>query len=155
MQLYPDYYQIISKPIAMVQIKRKIGRPTYTLEAFKADMHLLWDNARTYNEPGSWVYNAAEDMQAFFDEKYDEEVPKLEAAAGAGPSIVPSVSVSATASGTSTPMYKPQDKVTVPTGTKIKLNMSAKSRLAEVSVGDQSEESEEEEEEEDDDDDDY
>ncbi|KAK1926202.1 putative chromatin structure remodeling complex protein STH1 [Papiliotrema laurentii] len=154
-KLYPDYYQIISKPIAMVQIKRKIGRPTYTLEAFKADMHLLWDNARTYNEPGSWVYNAAEDMQAFFDEKYDEEVPKLEAAAGAGPSIVPSVSVSATASGTSTPMYKPQDKVTVPTGTKIKLNMSAKSRLAEVSVGDQSEESEEEEEEDDDDDDDY
>ena len=144
--MYPDYYQIIAKPIAMVQIKRKIGKPSYSLQQFKSDMHLLWDNARTYNEPGSWVFNAAEDMQAFFDEKYEEEVAKLEGGNG----VLTSVPASATASGTSTPMYRPQDKMAASSGTKIKLNMSAKSRLAEVAP-EPSEESEDEE----DDDDDY
>ena len=49
------------------QIKRRIGKdPTFTLAQFSIDMHLVWDNARTYNEDGSWVYTAADEMQVVF-----------------------------------------------------------------------------------------
>lgn len=135
----------------MNQIKKRIGKdPTFTLAQFKADMHQVWINARLYNQEDSWVYNAAEDMQAFFDEKWEEEVPKL-ASSTAGNGVEGSNGASAAASGTSTPMYKPDKVATLPT--RIKINVSsAKSRLAEVSRDPTpSEESEED----DDDDDDY
>jgi ATP-dependent helicase STH1/SNF2 len=117
-QTFPDYYVIIKRPMTMNQIKKRIGKDTsFTLAAFRADMHQVWDNARTYNEEASWVYAAAEEMQEFFDKRWDEEMAKLiggngSADASAGPSAAPS--------GTSTPMFKPLEKVTMP---KIKLNM--------------------------------
>ena len=115
---FPDYYVIIKRPMTMNQIKKRIGKDTaFTLAAFRADMHQVWDNARTYNEEASWVYAAAEEMQEFFDKRWDEEMAKLNGGNGSadvsgGPSAAPS--------GTSTPMFKPLEKVTMP---KIKLSM--------------------------------
>jgi len=129
-QMFFDYYDIVKKPMTMNQIKKKIGKePNYNLAAFRADMQLVWDNARTYNAEDSWVYGAADDMQEYFDKRWEELVPKFEAG-GVG-SVT---SASAAPSGTSTPMFKP-DKITLPT--KIRINMGAangaKKRLAEVS----------------------
>ncbi|ORX33607.1 SNF2 family N-terminal domain-domain-containing protein [Kockovaella imperatae] len=141
-KVFFDYYDIIKNPMTMNQIRRRIGKDTsYGLSQLSADMHLIWDNARTYNEDGSWVYSAADQMQAFFDNLWAEQVPKLEDSegpggngashgtgngAGAGPAVlsaIPSGMTSGVGSGSSTPMYKPQDKAT-PVPTKIKLNMS-------------------------------
>ncbi|WVQ94065.1 hypothetical protein IAU59_001143 [Kwoniella sp. CBS 9459] len=129
---YPDYYAIIAQPIAMSQIRTKIGKPGYTIQNFKSDMHLLWDNARTYNQEGSWVFNAAEDMQEFFDKLWQEEYPKLPAdnsttinGNGNGNGTGSRGSESAEASGTSTPMFKanPPERVTAP---KIRISMGKK-----------------------------
>ena len=115
--------------MTMNQIRKRIGKDsTFTLAQFSVDMHLIWDNARTYNEDGSWVYSAADEMQAFFDKLWEEEVPKLEMDNGSNGvglgvpgvmSAVPSGLTSGVGSGSSTPMYKP----TEPLPTKIKLNM--------------------------------
>lgn len=126
---YPDYFAIIKRPICMKQIKRKIDKDaTYTLQQFRSDMHTLWDNARTYNQEGSWVHNAAEDMQEYFDKAWTEQV---DAASTAAPSLGAGAagglesaggSGSGVNSGTSTPMYKPLDSKPAGIG-KIKLNM--------------------------------
>jgi ATP-dependent helicase STH1/SNF2 len=140
-QAYPDYYQVIANPIAMSQIKRKIGNPSYPLPSFRADMHLLWDNARTYNQEGSWVFNAAEDMQDAFDRMWDEEIPKLEGSIGIGglgakeenggaPTNGNGNGTSAGASGTSTPMYKPAERIP----TKIKISIGASRRREQVEM---------------------
>lgn len=136
---------MIAKPIALSQIKRKIGQPSYSLPQFKADMHTLWDNARTYNQEDSWVYNAAEDMQEHFDRMWEEEVGTSAASAPAptgpsgpaqsaapppqpshgfggpgGPHVGGTGDTSMAPSGTSTPMFK-ANAAKIPTKIKIKL----------------------------------
>jgi len=103
----------------MKQIKKKIDKDaTYSLPTFKSEMHLLWDNARTYNQEGSWVYEAADQMQEEFDRLYDIEIASIAArtansgSGSGGPSQV--------ASGTSTPMFKAAGVG------KIKLNLGSK-----------------------------
>jgi ATP-dependent helicase STH1/SNF2 len=157
MQDYPDYFVIIKRPICMKQIKKKIDKDAnYTLSAFKADMHLLWDNARMYNVEGSWVHNAAEDMQEHFDKAWQEEVDSRQGGGGVGgggvASAVPgglagsggagggdsTATGSAVNSGTSTPMYKPPDMASKGIG-KIKLNMG-QSKRREMVVPDEEDE---------------
>ncbi|KAL4912497.1 SNF2 family N-terminal domain-containing protein [Aspergillus aurantiobrunneus] len=62
---YPDYYMIIQSPIAMDMIKKKINREEYqNLTDFRNDIHLLCQNARTYNEDGSVLFQDANDIEA-------------------------------------------------------------------------------------------
>ncbi|ODN97101.1 hypothetical protein I350_08081 [Cryptococcus amylolentus CBS 6273] len=142
---YPDYYKIIAQPIAMSQIKAKIGKPSYNLQSLYNDLHLLWNNARTYNQEGSWVYNAAEDMQEGFDRMWEEQVPSFLASQGGenGGSSYGDTSVAP--SGSSTPMFKSVgEKATAP---KIRISMAKKQVEAAMD--------EDSDEEEDDDEDDY
>ncbi|EIW73270.1 hypothetical protein TREMEDRAFT_24951 [Tremella mesenterica DSM 1558] len=118
---FPDYFAIIKKPICMKQIKKKIDKDnSYGLEQFKIDMHQLWDNARTYNQEESWVYNSAEDMQEFFDKIYEEEINKLRKNIGEG---IGGSGESNSQSGTSTPMFKADSSKLA---TKIRLNIGKK-----------------------------
>ncbi|KAL4957767.1 SNF2 family N-terminal domain-containing protein [Aspergillus filifer] len=62
---YPDYYMIIQTPMAMDIIKKKINREEYqNLREFKSDITLLCNNARTYNEDGSILFQDANDIEA-------------------------------------------------------------------------------------------
>ncbi|GFN20425.1 putative RSC complex subunit (Sth1) [Aspergillus tubingensis] len=62
---YPDYYMVIQNPIAMDMIKKKINREEYqSLKDFRNDIHLLCQNARTYNEDGSILFQDANDIEA-------------------------------------------------------------------------------------------
>lgn len=119
----------------MSQIKRKLGTPSYSLQAFRNDMHLLFNNARQYNTEGSWVFNAAEDMQEFFDKMWEEELPRLSNGSASGGGSMGSRAVqgikneeaeSAVPSGSSTPMFKPPGAAKLPT--KIKINLGASKR---------------------------
>ncbi|WFC93451.1 RSC chromatin remodeling complex ATPase component [Malassezia brasiliensis] len=77
---YPDYHVLIANPIAMRQIRKRIENRTYkTLEACKKDFHLMFNNARTYNQEGSLVWNDAEELQRVFDETYERVQQELEA----------------------------------------------------------------------------
>jgi len=54
---FPDYYMIITQPISMKMIEKKIKKEEYsTLGDFKRDIQLLCSNAKTYNEDGSMIY---------------------------------------------------------------------------------------------------
>lgn len=54
---YPDYYEIIRKPIDLVKIQQKIvGQQYHHLEEMSADCCLMCDNACRYNEPDSLIY---------------------------------------------------------------------------------------------------
>ncbi|TKA82412.1 hypothetical protein B0A49_00011 [Cryomyces minteri] len=58
--LYPDYYELIKKPICMEQIQKKINKKEYhNLKQFRNDIGLLCNNCRHYNEDSSILYQDA------------------------------------------------------------------------------------------------
>ena len=60
---YPDYRKKIRKPMALNTIEAKIeGKKYKTFGDCKKDFELIFDNAMTYNQTGSWVYTDAEKM---------------------------------------------------------------------------------------------
>ncbi|KAJ1817746.1 ATP-dependent DNA helicase Snf21, partial [Coemansia sp. RSA 2598] len=70
---YPDYYVIIRQPIAMKNIRRNVKGHKYARVAdFHRDWKLMFDNARTYNEEGSMVYEDACQMQRALEDKLNE-----------------------------------------------------------------------------------
>jgi ATP-dependent helicase STH1/SNF2 len=72
---YPDYYRIILSPIALSHIRKRINTHQYkTVTAFRDDVRLMFTNARTYNQEGSWVYVDAVEMEKVFDAAYARHV---------------------------------------------------------------------------------
>jgi len=72
---YPDYYQLITQPIAMSQLKKRSNSGYYkTVQAFRDDWILMFNNARTYNQEGSWVYIDAEEMEKVFNAAWDRVI---------------------------------------------------------------------------------
>jgi ATP-dependent helicase STH1/SNF2 len=62
-KLFPDYYHIIKQPISFNEIKKRMRNGDYTtLDQFRADFKVMFDNARTYNEETSIVYEDAQAM---------------------------------------------------------------------------------------------
>ncbi|KAI8344521.1 SNF2 family N-terminal domain-containing protein [Chlamydoabsidia padenii] len=73
---YPIYYTMIKKPIAMKIINKRIHSPYYkTIQQFRADFDLMFDNARTFNEEGSLVYEDADEMQKILHAQLDYYCP--------------------------------------------------------------------------------
>ena len=61
---FPDYYVLIQRPICMDQIKKKIKKEEYqSLREYREDIRLLCNNARTYNEDGSMLYQDADKIE--------------------------------------------------------------------------------------------
>lgn len=61
---YPDYYDIIKRPIDLEKIFTKWRNNVYeTLEDAIADFTLVFDNACKYNEPDSQIYKDAQTLQ--------------------------------------------------------------------------------------------
>jgi chromatin structure-remodeling complex subunit RSC1/2 len=59
-----DYYAVIKSPIALDGIKRNYKRKKYnSVDQVMADLDLLFENAKTYNEEGSIVYEDAVELQ--------------------------------------------------------------------------------------------
>lgn len=62
--LVTDYYQTISNPIALDNIKKKAKRKKYqNVDHLLADINLMFENAKKYNEDDSVVYKAAAELQ--------------------------------------------------------------------------------------------
>ncbi|KAJ7039111.1 hypothetical protein C8F04DRAFT_1179081 [Mycena alexandri] len=61
---YPDYFQLITQPIALSRL-RKRGQGNYykDMQQYRNDWTLMFNNARTYNQEGSWVYIDAVEME--------------------------------------------------------------------------------------------
>ena len=62
--MYPDYHLLIRNPIAMETMEKKINRNEYqSLKEFMADIRLLCNNARLYNEDGSLLFQDANTIE--------------------------------------------------------------------------------------------
>lgn len=83
---YPDYYQVIDKPIGMNDILRKCRAKLYSnIKEFSEDWHILFTNAATYNGEGSWVAIDATTLKAEFMRLMEKNTTNKAAAAGADP----------------------------------------------------------------------
>lgn len=63
-KLYPDYYKVISRPMALENVRSRLELNGYpTVESVMADLELIFENAKAYNVEGSGIYNDAADLQ--------------------------------------------------------------------------------------------
>jgi hypothetical protein len=63
-KLYPDYYAAIVEPMSLRMVKQKVDEEAVvSLEDFRKDMDLIFTNAKTYNEPGSEIFEDATFLQ--------------------------------------------------------------------------------------------
>ncbi|KAF8609355.1 hypothetical protein BDV93DRAFT_464553 [Ceratobasidium sp. AG-I] len=73
-KLYPDYYELIQKPIAMSHMRKRMSSGYYkTVSAYRDDWRLMFNNARSYNQEGSWVYEDADAMQKVLEAVFTRE----------------------------------------------------------------------------------
>lgn len=73
-KLYPDYYTIVKNPISIAEILKKASKGVYESDdpqEFVQDFQLLLDNARTYNDPDSWIVGDARQIYDFVVEQVD------------------------------------------------------------------------------------
>lgn len=74
-KLYPDYYKIITEPMAITIVQKKLTgkKEKYsTVQEFIDDIALIWTNAQTYNEESSLIYVYSEALLKFFDTKIQQ-----------------------------------------------------------------------------------
>ncbi|CAL1697367.1 unnamed protein product [Somion occarium] len=72
---YPDYYQLIKQPIALSTLRKRLSSNYYkNVLDFREDWRLMFNNARTYNQEGSWVYVDAEEMEKVFNATFDRVI---------------------------------------------------------------------------------
>jgi hypothetical protein len=69
---YPDYYEIIENPISLKEIGAKIKKSLYgEMDEFKNDILLMFNNCKTYNQPGSEIYQQATHLSEDFLKTYE------------------------------------------------------------------------------------
>ncbi|XP_036370884.1 protein polybromo-1 isoform X2 [Octopus sinensis] len=84
---YPDYYEVIKRPIDMQRIQQRVASNQYeSVDDMVADFVQMFDNACKYNEPDSLIYKDALTLQRVCLEKKLElsldgvnEVPDIQA----------------------------------------------------------------------------
>ncbi|RQM07216.1 hypothetical protein DH86_00000907 [Scytalidium sp. 3C] len=72
---YPQYYVMIKEPISMKMIEKKIKKEEYnSINDLRRDVQLLVDNAKTFNEDGSLIYEDACTIEAALTSKIRDEI---------------------------------------------------------------------------------
>ncbi|XP_053083063.1 protein polybromo-1 isoform X3 [Pangasianodon hypophthalmus] len=70
---YPDYYQQISQPISLQQIRDKMKNNEYeSVEQIDADLNVMFENAKRYNVSNSHIYKRALKLQHILQLKRKE-----------------------------------------------------------------------------------
>ena len=60
---YPDYYQLVQRPIALDDIKKQLDTGAYhTFESIRQDFELCFNNAKQYNVKNSDIWKDAKDL---------------------------------------------------------------------------------------------
>jgi len=66
----PDYWDVIKQPMDMTKIKEKLLSGKYAdAKQFTQDVHLMFENARTYNPVGNPVHMLAVNLEKSFEEQ--------------------------------------------------------------------------------------
>ena len=75
-QAFPDYYIFIKTPMDMETINENIKSNNYkTLDDFSADVNLMLENCKTYNEPTSLLFKDACKLQKFLKSEMSKIQP--------------------------------------------------------------------------------
>lgn len=75
-RLYPDYYKLIQRPIALEEIKKQLEHGAYpSLEAVKSDFELCFHNAKQYNMKDSEIWRDAKDLLKLVNKTYSKLFP--------------------------------------------------------------------------------
>ncbi|KAI9444525.1 Bromodomain-containing protein [Lactarius indigo] len=70
-RMYPDYYTVIKKPIALDKIKSQLDIGEYTsLTAVKSDLEQCFRNAKRYNLKESQIFNDAKSLHKLTSREY-------------------------------------------------------------------------------------
>jgi ATP-dependent helicase STH1/SNF2 len=70
---YPDYYQLIDKPIGMNDILRKCRAKLYSsVSEFRDDWNTMFKNCATYNGEGTWITNDANALKSELNRLMDK-----------------------------------------------------------------------------------
>ncbi|KAH3666184.1 hypothetical protein OGAPHI_004373 [Ogataea philodendri] len=78
-KLYPDYYQIVKKAVAIKDLQKGLKNGSIVdYEMFKEKLELMFTNAKLYNEEGSVVYEDAVELEKVAN----EELAKVDAELG-------------------------------------------------------------------------
>jgi transcription initiation factor TFIID subunit 2 len=65
-----SYFVVIKQPIDLSSMHAKLENGLYPDRfAFEADFHLMINNAKTYNAPGSWAHTEALALESFFEKR--------------------------------------------------------------------------------------
>ncbi|OAA54822.1 rsc complex subunit [Niveomyces insectorum RCEF 264] len=79
--LLPEYYEEIKQPVALDMIKRKARRQQYnSVDDALADLELMFNNAKAFNQDGSAIFEAAVTLQRRARELAAQERAKPDAA---------------------------------------------------------------------------
>ena len=71
-QDYPDYYRMITQPIAMSHLRKRAQTNYYKdVQQYRDEWRLMFSNARTFNIEGSLVYIDACEMEKVFNETFN------------------------------------------------------------------------------------
>lgn len=61
---YPDYYQQIPHPTSLKDIQKAVSNNKFpSWELFITEVEHLWENARLYNEEGSFIHENANKLR--------------------------------------------------------------------------------------------
>ncbi|XP_013138008.1 PREDICTED: protein polybromo-1 [Papilio polytes] len=72
-KLYPEYCNVIDRPIDMLTIEANIKNDCYnSIDELVADFSLMFSNCRQFNEEGSMIYEDAILLERFMNEKLKE-----------------------------------------------------------------------------------
>jgi E1A/CREB-binding protein len=76
----PDYFDVIKKPMDLGTVQKKIENGIYhSIDEFAGEVNMTFDNATTYNEDGSVVYNMAKELKSKFSLDLKKLYDQLEA----------------------------------------------------------------------------
>lgn len=63
----PDYFSVVKEPMDLSTINKNLESGVYSaFEDFDAHMQKMFENALTYNKPGSNVHRLAEELRAYY-----------------------------------------------------------------------------------------
>lgn len=77
---YPNYSILISQPIDLGKIQKKLEENIYsTIDEIKNDVDLMINNCKTFNSiKKSWAHKAAESLEGFFSRELKKTIQKID-----------------------------------------------------------------------------
>ncbi|KAI8969102.1 Bromodomain-containing protein [Mycotypha africana] len=99
----PDYFDIIKRPMDLGTVEKKLSAGKYvTMDQFKEDIELVFDNCYLYNNPGDPVTQDAKRLEEQYHKHVKKEPTRLTPAMTTNGKVEPTVTSTSTVSSNAT-----------------------------------------------------